>query len=308
MAVAAGEILRGVDLTVHRGEIVGVVGESGSGKSTLGLAIVGLLGRGRKVTGGEVRWEGEVIVSRDHDRTAPLRGTRIGFIPQDPFTSFDPLRRVGPQVGRALQIHRGLERSEAREAMLQWLAALGVPDPEEAAHRFPHQLSGGMLQRAAIAATLCTEPDLVVADEPTTALDVLVRVQVAAAFIRLVHERGTALVIVTHDLGMLGRVADRVAAMYAGRTVEHGPTTVVLDEPRHPYLDALLASTVSMTGDAERLRVIAGQPPPLPGSFDPCAFAPRCPRADQLCREEVPRYPWPAPVGAACHHPLRGEP
>ena len=281
-----------------------MVGESGSGKTTLGLAILGLLGRARHISGGEVRFGREIIGAPGVDGSAGLRGSRMTFVPQDPFRSFDPLRRMGPQVRRPLELHRGLSAAEADARVLGLLARLGVPEPADVMHRYPHQLSGGMLQRAAIATALSCEPELVVADEPTTALDVLVRIEVVASFLSLVRELGTALLVITHDLHLLERVADRIAAMYAGRIVEFGPAQRILESPRHPYPAALLASSVLNAEPGRHVPTIDGQPPALPGEFFPCPYVPRCPRADEVCRTVEPRYPWPAMSGAACHHPV----
>jgi oligopeptide/dipeptide ABC transporter ATP-binding protein len=287
---------------------VGVVGESGCGKTTLGLAILGLLGRTRRITAGEVHVDGELTVSAGLDGTAGLRGEHLAFVPQDPFRSFDPLRRMGPQVRRPLELHRGLSQADADSRVLDLLARLGVAQPEAVMERYPHQLSGGLLQRAAIATALSCGPQLVVADEPTTALDAIVQVQVIESFRRLVRELGTSLIVITHDLRLLERMADRIAAMYAGRIVEFGRTERLLRAPQHPYTAALLASSVLAVEPGQRLPTIDGQPPLLPGTFAPCAFAPRCPRADERCFREVPAYPWPASEGFACHHPLEPRP
>jgi oligopeptide/dipeptide ABC transporter ATP-binding protein len=284
--------------------VVGVVGESGCGKSTLGLAILGLLGRTREITEGEIHLGDERIGGPGFDRTAGLRGTRISFVPQDPFRSLDPLRRVGPQVRRPLQLHRGLSAREADARVVDLLARLGVSQPDSVMQRYPHELSGGLLQRAIIATALSCDPELVIADEPTTALDALVQVQVIESFMPLVRELGTSMLVITHDLRLLERMADRVAAMYAGRIVEFGPAERLLHAPRHPYPAALLASSVRAARPGERLRVIEGQPPTLPGAFEPCAFAPRCGRVQQRCHEEEPGYAWPASEGEACHFPL----
>jgi oligopeptide/dipeptide ABC transporter ATP-binding protein len=305
---ARGDILRGVDLAVPGGSVVGVVGESGCGKTTLGLAVLGLLGQARTVTAGEIRLGGELIGAAHVDETAGLRGTRVSFVPQDPFRSFDPLRRVGPQVRRPLQLHRGLSPADADTRVADLLGRLGVNDPEAVMRRYPHELSGGLLQRATIATALSCEPELVIADEPTTALDALVQVQVIDSFIPLVRELGTSVVIITHDLRLLARMADHIAAMYAGRIVEFGPAERLLEQPRHPYPVALLESSVRAARPGERLPVIEGQPPSLPGTFAPCAFAPRCERADATCYETEPHYAWPADEGAACHHPVEAAP
>ena len=295
-----------MDLVAGRGTVTGLVGESGSGKTTLGLAILGLLGRGRWVAAGEIRFAGQVILAPGVDATAPLRGRRIGYVPQDPFRAFDPLRRVGPQVRRPLERHLGLAADAAGARAADLLARLGVPEPERVMRAYPHELSGGMLQRATIAAALGPGPELVIADEPTTALDALVQVQVIEAFLSVVRALGTAVLVITHDLGLLRRAADRAAAMYAGRIVEFGDRAAVLEQPRHPYAAALRAASVLRAEPGGRVPTIEGQPPTLPGVFAPCAFAPRCPRAAAICREVEPHYAWPAHDGVACHHPLGG--
>lgn len=303
VTASSGEILRGVDLHMAAGEVTGVVGESGCGKTTLGLALLGLLGRGRTITDGEIRLDGEVVGAPGVDRTADLRGSRVSFVPQDPFRAFDPLRRVGPQVRRPLELHRGLDSGDAERRGAELLSRLGVPEPDAIMRSYPHELSGGMLQRAAIATALSCEPQLVVADEPTTALDALVQIQVADAFMRLVRELGTSVLVITHDLRLLERMADRIAVMYAGRIVEFGPAERLLHAPRHRYPAALLESSVRNAEPGDRLDTVEGQPPRLPGTFEPCAFAPRCGFADARCREEEPVYVWPADAGVACHHP-----
>jgi oligopeptide/dipeptide ABC transporter ATP-binding protein len=303
VAAHEGDILRGVDMTVRRGEVTGVVGESGSGKTTLGLAVLGLLGRALSISAGQISLDGEVIGAAGVDRTAALRGARITFVPQDPFRAFDPLRRMGTQVRRPLELHRALAAPEADMRVRELLARLGVSDPTSLMQAYPHELSGGMLQRAAIATALSCQPQLVIADEPTTALDALVQVQVIESFASLVRELGTAVLIITHDLRLLERMADRIAVMYAGRIVEFGAAQRLLVRPRHRYPAALLASSVRGARPGDRLATVEGQPPTLPGSFPACAFAPRCPWADQTCHTIEPRYEWPADDGFACHHP-----
>lgn len=307
VAGTGGDILRGVDLAVARGEALGVVGESGSGKTTLGLAILGLLDRSRSISAGEIRLEGDLIGAASVDATAGLRGSRLTFVPQDPFRSFDPLRRMGPQVRRPLELHRGLDAVTAERRVAELVGRLGVAEPDAVLRRYPHELSGGMLQRAAIATALSCEPELVVADEPTTALDALVQVDVIASFMALVRDLGTSLLVITHDLSLLEKTSDRVAAMYAGRIVEFDRTSAMLATPRHPYPAALLESALVDAQPDERLKTVDGQPPSLPGTFLPCAFAPRCPRADDVCRSQEPRYEWPATRGVACHHPLGSD-
>jgi oligopeptide/dipeptide ABC transporter ATP-binding protein len=256
------------------------------------------------VSGGTIRLDDAVIAADGIDRTAAVRGARVAFVPQDPFRSFDPLRRLGGQMRRPLQLHRGLGAESADARLADLLSRLGIDDPAHILASYPHELSGGMLQRAAIATALACEPALVIADEPTTALDAIVSRQVVDSFLALVHELGTSLLIISHDLGLIGRMAERVAAMYAGRIVEFGPAGRVLKQPRHPYPAALRAASVRDARPGERLPVIAGQPPTLPGTFAPCAFAPRCPRADEPCWTTTPAYPWPAEEGEACHFPI----
>jgi oligopeptide/dipeptide ABC transporter ATP-binding protein len=280
------------------------VGESGSGKTTLGLAILGLLGRTRRVVAGSVRLDGELVVSPGTDATVAIRGSRVAFVPQDPFRSFDPLRRVGGQMRRPLELHRRLTVPEADARVAGLLVRLGIPDPGLVMERYPHELSGGMLQRAAIATALSCGPEFVIADEPTTALDAIVQRQVGDSFLALVRDLGTSLLVISHDLRLMAHMADRVAAMYAGRIVESGPAERLLRHPRHPYPAALLAASVRAVEPGARLPVVAGQPPALPGTFAPCAFAPRCPRADARCWQEEPLFPWPAIDGEACHHPI----
>jgi oligopeptide/dipeptide ABC transporter ATP-binding protein len=256
------------------------------------------------VSGGAIRLAGEVIATEGIDRSAAVRGARIAFVPQDPFRSFDPLRRLGGQMRRPLELHRRLEPEAADARIAELLVRLGIDDPAHILASYPHQLSGGMLQRAAIATALACQPELVIADEPTTALDAIISRQVVDSFLALVHDLGTSLLVISHDLGLVGRMAERVAAMYAGKIVEFGPAARVLQRPRHPYPAALRAASVRDARPGERLPVIAGQPPSLPGTFAPCAFAPRCPRADEQCWTTVPTYTWPADEGEACHHPI----
>jgi oligopeptide/dipeptide ABC transporter ATP-binding protein len=304
VGTADGDIVRGVDLEIARGQIVGLVGESGCGKTTLGLSIAGLLGTSRRVLGGSIAFEGETIVDAGTDRTQPLRGGRIGFVPQDPFGALDPLRHVGPQLARPLRLHRGLSEEAALDRISELLVAVKMGDPRAILRKYPHELSGGQLQRAVIASALSTEPTLLIADEPTSALDVIVQAQVLQTFLELVREVGAAVILVTHDIGVVAETTTRMATMYAGKIVEFGPTRDLLTTPRHPYLGALLASLPRLDEDDERLFAIPGRPPQLPGLLWPCAFAPRCPFATRICTEQEPGANPGDEHGYACHHPL----
>jgi oligopeptide/dipeptide ABC transporter ATP-binding protein len=281
-----------------------LVGESGCGKTTLGLAVAGLLGPGRRVVGGSIEFEGGTIVDATTDATRPLRGGRIGFVPQDPFGALDPLRHVGPQLARPLRLHRGLSQDAALTRVGELLAEVGMGDPRAILRKYPHELSGGQLQRAVIASAVSVEPTLLIADEPTSALDVIVQAQVLEAFLELVREVGAAVVLVTHDMGVVAETTSRTATMYGGKIVEFGPTSELLTAPRHPYLGALLGALPRLTDQRERLFTIPGQPPPLPGRLWPCSFAPRCPFATQVCTQEEPLADPAAEHRWACHHPL----
>lgn len=268
------------------------------------MAVTGLLGTNRWVLGGSIEFEGEKIVDPSTDRTAPLRGDRIGFVPQDPFGALDPLRHVGPQLARPLRLHRGMSEAAALRRICELLSGVGMGDPLAILRRYPHELSGGQLQRATIASAVSTEPALLIADEPTSALDVIVQASVLDALLALVREVGAAVILVTHDMGVVAETTARTAAMYAGTIVEFGPTEELLTAPRHPYLAALIASLPRLDEERERLLAIPGQPPPLPGALWPCAFAPRCPFATEVCTTEVPQADQGAAHGFACHHPL----
>ena len=266
--------------------------------------MTGLLGTGRQIVGGSIEFEGETIVDSVTDRTAPLRGDRIGFVPQDPFGALDPLRHVGPQLARPLRLHRRMSEDAALGRICELLSAVGMGDPRAILRKYPHELSGGQLQRAVIASAVSTGPTLLIADEPTSALDVIVQATVLDALFALVREVGAAVILVTHDIGILAGSTARTAAMYAGKIVEFGPTEKLLTVPRHPYLAALLASLPRVDEERERLFAIPGQPPALPGALWPCAFAPRCPFATETCTSEEPEADPGAVHGFACHHPL----
>lgn len=301
--------LDGVDLTVHQGEFMALVGESGSGKSLTGLSITGLLPATARVTEGEISL-GEIdLRAQGGAQMRELRGRKVAMIFQDPMMTLNPVLRVETQMYDALRAHERISRRAARPRLVQALAEVGIAAPEERLRAWPHELSGGMRQRVAIATALLHRPDLVIADEPTTALDVTIQGQILALVQRLCRDRGTALVWITHDLAVVAGIADRVAVMYAGRVVEEGPVDAVLDRPAHPYSRGLIDSVAASHPRGARLPVIPGRMPALTELPPGCAFAPRCSRRTGICDTQPPA---PAPAGNAqtvrCHHPLTDAP
>ncbi|WP_375287331.1 ABC transporter ATP-binding protein [Sphingomonas sp.] len=289
---------------VHAGETVAIVGESGSGKSVTAMAVMRLLGE-RVALGGSVRLDGEDLIAADEAALRTVRGNRIGMIFQEPMTALNPLHPVGRQIAEGLRIHRGLGRREAEARALELLATLGIPAPERRAREYPHQLSGGMRQRVVIAMALACDPALLIADEPTTALDVTVQAQILDLLRRQSRERGLGVILITHDLGVVAELADRVVVIYAGRKVEEGPVADVLARPVHPYTQGLLAATPRLSDQGcrtGRMTEIPGNVPPL-SLLAPagCIFAPRCAVSTPPCREVRPRLSeLPGARRAAC--------
>jgi oligopeptide/dipeptide ABC transporter ATP-binding protein len=282
------EVLSGISLAIAPGEILGLVGESGSGKSVTALAIMRLLGEQGRATSGRITLDGTDLLSVSPDAMRAIRGRDIGMIFQEPMTSLNPLLRIGFQIAETLHAHTSLARQAARTKVIELLTAVGIPEPAARADAYPHQLSGGMRQRAMIAMAMACAPRLLIADEPTTALDVTIQAQILALMRRLRDERGTAILLITHDMGVIARMADRVAVMYAGEIVESAPSRDLLTHPAHPYTRLLLAAMPSTRRRVARLPVIAGQMPP-PGSIaQGCRFRARCPIAIPRCSEEAP--------------------
>lgn len=297
--------LDGVSLDIAAGEILGVVGESGAGKSLTGTSIIGLLDPPGRIAGGAITFDGRRIDSLPPREMRALRGRHIGAIFQDPLTSLHPLLRVGDQIVETILAHLDIGRAEARQRALKLLEDVGIPAPDVRIDHFPHQFSGGMRQRVVIALALCAEPKLIIADEPTTALDVSIQAQITTLLKRLCREHDTAVMLVTHDMGVIAETADRVAVMYAGRVVEVGPVADVIGQPKHPYTAGLMASIPSTLRRDLHLKQIDGAMPRLDAIPPGCAFHPRCGYMQAICREQVPLL-GDVRHATACHLPLTG--
>lgn len=286
-------VLRPVDQVnydIAPGEILGVVGESGAGKSMTGNAVIGLLDRPARIASGEIYLKGQRIDDLPIHEMRRLRGKEIGMVFQDPLTSLNPLLRIGDQLVETIMAHLDVSTSEAEARAVAALEEVGIPGAAERIGSYPFEFSGGMRQRVVIALALCAEPSLVIADEPTTALDVSVQAQIIALLKRLCRERGTGVMLVTHDMGVIAEAADRVAVMYAGRLAELGPVREVLSVPRHPYTEGLMGSTPLASKGKDRLHQIPGSMPRLGALPEGCAFHPRCPYAQDQCRTgDTPR-------------------
>jgi peptide/nickel transport system ATP-binding protein len=307
--VGSIEAVHGLTFELARGQRTGLIGESGSGKTLTALAIMGLLPDGLSATGRVVfrgHDQGHDLLALSEQQLCRLRGDRLAMIFQEPMTALNPVRRVGDQVAEPLRLHRRLGRREAREKAEMLLARVHMPDPADRARAYPHQLSGGQRQRAMIAMAMACSPDLLIADEPTTALDVTVQAQILSLLGALVEEGGASLLLITHDLPVVSNVCERVLVLYGGHLVEEGTTEAVFSRPRHPYTRALLDAIPAWDGDAERrkLPTIPGSVPGL-GQFPPgCPFRNRCPRADQVCEQMPPLAGDGQDQRVACWHPL----
>jgi peptide/nickel transport system ATP-binding protein len=289
-----------ISFSIDPGEILGVVGESGAGKSLTGAAIIGLLEPPGRVAGGEIRFEGQRIDNLSREQMRGIRGRRIGAIFQDPLTSLNPLYTIGRQLIETIRTHLPVSEAEARQRAIRLLEETGIPAAEHRIDQYPHQFSGGMRQRVVIALALAAEPKLIVADEPTTALDVSIQAQIISLLKRLCKEHGAAVMLVTHDMGVIAETCDRVAVLYAGRVAEIGPVQDVIHHPAHPYTQGLMGSIPAMDEDRERLLQIDGSMPRLNAIPDGCAFNPRCPQATDRCRRERPELLDAGATRAAC--------
>ncbi len=284
-------VVRAVDevtLSLNAGETLGIVGESGSGKSTLALSILRLLPTAARITSGRMMFEGENLLDKSDAEMRQVRGKRIAMILQDPMASLNPLFTIGDQVGEPIRVHEGANRSTAWRRAIELLRSVRIASPETRVAQFPHEMSGGMRQRIVGAVGISCEPRLLIADEPTTSLDLTIQAQYLKLLRDLQREHGLALIFITHNLGIVAKMCDQLAVMYAGRVVEHGPVSRIFNQPAHPYTKALLGSIPRMADNREHLTAIEGQPPDLASLPAGCAFAPRCSEAFARCRAEAP--------------------
>ena len=290
----------GISLHIDEGEVLGVVGESGAGKSLTGAAIIGLLEPPGRIADGQIIFNGKRIDNLNYERMRRLRGAQIAMVFQDPLTSLNPLYSIGKQLTETIRTHVSIDERAARRRAVELLKEVGIPAAERRLDQFPHQFSGGMRQRVVIALALAAKPRLIIADEPTTALDVSIQAQIITLLKRLCRDHGTAVMLVTHDMGVIAETADRVAVMYAGRIVEVGPVESVIKHAQHPYTHGLMGSIPVIRHDVEQLIQIDGAMPRLTDIPAGCAFNPRCPRVFEYCRVARPELVDVGATKAAC--------
>jgi oligopeptide/dipeptide ABC transporter ATP-binding protein len=297
------EAVRSVTWTLGRGRVLGIVGESGSGKSVSANAIMGLLPRNARISG-SITYQGDELLTQSEKELSSLRGSRIAMIFQDPMTSLNPVYRIGWQIAEAIRLHEDVSKGDARNRAIELLETVGIPNARQRVDSYPHEFSGGMRQRAVIAIAMANQPEVIIADEPTTALDVTVQAQVLDALAAARTSTGAAMILITHDLGVVAGSADDVVVMYAGRAVEVGTVDDIYYQPRHPYTLGLLGSLPRMDRVERKLTPIKGSPPSMIGLPERCQFAPRCPLASEVCWEvDPPLAPTETDVHlAACHH------
>jgi oligopeptide transport system ATP-binding protein len=299
-------IIRGVSFEVRPGRTLGIVGESGSGKSVTSLAVMGLLDTARPVIHGTIAFKGHDLMEMSTTDRRHLRGSEMAMIFQDPLSSLNPVKTVGGQIAEMFRRRQGASKTDARRRTLEVMRSVGIPDPERRFEQYPHEFSGGMRQRVLIAIAIALSPDLLIADEPTTALDVTVQAQILRLLMKLQQDKGMALIMITHDLAVVADVADDVAIMYAGNIVEMGPLRDVYENPAHPYTHGLLTSVPDLGHRRDTLVPISGSPPNIAALPTGCAFHPRCPIADSRCATETPILTEVvAQRHAACHYATR---
>jgi peptide/nickel transport system ATP-binding protein len=308
MRAGVAKAVDGLSFSIAKGEILGLVGESGSGKSVTGFSILRLVDPPGRIVSGRILLDGEDLATLDNERLRAIRGKRIAMIFQDPMMTLNPVLRIDTQMVEACRAHSGMSRAAALERCRQVLAMVGIPSPDERLASYPHHFSGGMRQRVAIAIALLHEPDLIIADEPTTALDVTIQAQILAEMQKLCAQTGTALLWISHDLAVVSALADRIAVMYAGRIVEQGTAAQVIEAPLHPYTRGLIDSVPSRNRRGEPLRQIAGMAPSILDLPQGCAFRPRCARGDSACLNPPQDIEQSPGHSARCFHPHLPEP
>ncbi len=278
----------GIDLTVNRNQVVGIVGETGCGKSVTVRSTMGLVPEPGRIVAGRILLDNESLLEKDIAELRRIRGSRMSMIFQNPLSSLNPVFTIGNQVGHVISIHQDQNKRAARQRAVEVFEQVRLPDPDRLLDKYPHELSGGMLQRVMIAMALSCRPEVLIADEPTTALDVTIQAQILSLMLQMKDKTGTAIIIITHDLGVVAEICDRVAVMYAGLIVERGPVQAIFDEPLHPYTEGLLASLPGQHETGDELRTIDGLVPDLIRPPYGCRFHPRCPIAEKVCQEKVP--------------------
>ena len=293
--------IRDVSFGIDAGERLGIVGESGAGKSVAAFAILRLIGRPGYISGGQILFQGRDLAHLSAEELRRFRGNQITMIFQDPMMTLNPVLTIGTQMIECLQTHRGMDRGEARELAIEKLRAVAIPSPEARIDQYPHELSGGMRQRVVIAIALLTDPAIIIADEPTTALDVTIQAEIMALLLELCERQGVSLILITHDLGVVSQVTQRTLVMYAGRIVEEGPTRSIIRDARHPYTHGLIDALPERTRPGRRLNQIPGSMPTLTAIPDGCAFHPRCDHATDLCRQRIPPFTRAGDSRVACH-------
>jgi len=278
----------GIDLSLNRNEVIGIVGETGCGKSVTVRSTMGLVPEPGRIVAGRVLLDGDNLLTKSDAELRQIRGARMSMIFQNPLSSLNPVFTIGNQVGHVIGIHQNMNKKEARRRAVEVFELVRLPDPDRLLTKYPHELSGGMLQRVMIAMALSCRPEVLIADEPTTALDVTIQAQILSLMLRLKDKTGTAVIIITHDLGVVAETCDRVAVMYAGLVVERGPVQAIFNQPLHPYTEGLLSSLPGRQSAGDELRTIEGKVPDLIYLPTGCRFHPRCPIAQEICEREVP--------------------
>lgn len=298
--------LRDVSFSIDKGERLGIVGESGAGKSVAAFSILNLISKPGYIYGGEILFEGVDLTRLSPHQMSGIRGNRISMVFQDPMMTLNPVLTIGTQMTEALHAHGDISKEQAKARAIESLSRVHIPSPATRFDQYPHELSGGMRQRVVIAIALITRPSLIIADEPTTALDVTIQAEIMELLVELCETSGVGLILITHDLGVISQMTERAIVMYAGRIVEEGPTPEIINNAHHPYTHGLMGALPQKTTPGQRLNQIKGVMPALANIPDGCAFNPRCPLVMDLCRKELPDYTYIGPTRVACHKAIEG--